>query len=167
MDISGVRKLKQLMNIIANQVPFELDSSKLAKSIQSSRETVVQYLHYLGKARMLNLLFSGAKNYVKMARPDKLYLENTNMLYVLSTTEPEIGTVRETFAICHLSNNHLVEYGKDKGDFKIDSTYMFEIGGADKGFSQITGVENSFVFSDGIEIPQGRKIPLWMLGFLY
>ena len=167
VDISGVRKLKKLVNIISDEVPFELDSSKLARSLEATRETVVQYLHHLGRAKVLNLLFSGAKDYAKLARPDKLYLENPNMLYALCSHTPEIGTVRECFAICMLSKDNTIEYGKAKGDFKVNGKYTFEIGGPDKGFSQIAGVSDSFVFADGIEMPAGRKLPLWMLGFIY
>ena len=167
VDISGVRKLKKLVNIISDEVPFELDSSKLARSLEATRETVVQYLHHLGRARVLNLLFSGAKNYAKLAKPDKLYLENPNMLHALCSHAPETSTIRESFAVCMISKDHVVEYGKSRGDFKIDGTYTFEIGGPDKGFSQIAGMENAFVFADGIEMPAGRKLPLWMLGFIY
>lgn len=167
VDISGVTKLKKLMNIISDQVPFVLDASKLSRAVGATRETVVMYLHYLGRAKMLNLLFSGSKDYAKLARPDKLYLENTNMLYALCSGGPEIGTVRETFAANHISVDHKVEYGKEKGDFKVDGKYTFEVGGPDKGFSQIAGVKDSYVLADDTESPSGRKIPLWMIGFIY
>ena len=167
VDISGVVKLKKLMDIISDQVPFELDASKLSRAVGATRETVVQYLHYLGRAKMLNLLFSGSKDYAKLARPDKLYLENSNMLYALCSNSPEIGTVRETFAVNHLGVDHKVEYGKERGDFKVDGKYTFEVGGSDKGFSQIAGVKDSYVLADDIEVPSGRKIPLWMIGFIY
>lgn len=167
VDISGVRKLKKLMNIISDQVPFELDASKLAKSVEATRETVVLYLHNMAKAKLLNLLFSGSKNYAKLAKPDKLYLENPNMLYALCSHKPEIGTVRETFAVNQLSENNIVEYGKERGDFKVNGKYMLEVGGAEKSFTQIAGVENSFVLADDIDRPSGRRIPLWMLGLLY
>ena len=96
-----------------------------------------------------------------------VYLENTNLLYALCPSSVQIGTARETFAIAHLSKNHNVEYGKDNGDFKVDSKYHFEIGGRDKGFSQIADLPSSYVFADDIESPVGAKLPLWMLGFLY
>lgn len=89
------------------------------------------------------------------------------MLYALCGHAPEIGTVRESFAVCMLCRDNSVEYGKTKGDFKVNDKYTFEIGGPDKGFSQIAGVDHTYVFADGIEMPTGRKLPLWMLGFLY
>lgn len=167
VDISGVRKLKKLVSIISDEVPFELDASKLSRSVEANRETVVLYLHHLGRAKILNLLFSGAKNYAKLAKPDKLYLENPNMIYALCSGNPEIGTIRESFALCMLSKDNTAEYGKARGDFKINGKFTLEIGGPDKGFSQITNIDDAYVFADGIEVPMGRKLPLWMLGFLY
>ena len=79
----------------------------------------------------------------------------------------KIETLRETLAICSLSESHIVEYGKAQGDFKVDGKYTFEIGGRSKDFSQITGVKNSYIFVDDWDIPDGAKLPLWMLGFLY
>ena len=66
-----------------------------------------------------------------------------------------------------ISDDAVVEYGKEKGDFKVDGKYTFEVGGPDKGFSQIAGVKESYVLADDIESPSGRRIPLWMLGFIY
>ena len=75
--------------------------------------------------------------------------------------------LRETFAICSLSESHNVEYGKSQGDFRVDGKYTFEIGGRSKDYSQIAGLKDSFIFADDWDIPDGAKLPLWMLGFLY
>lgn len=79
----------------------------------------------------------------------------------------DIGTARESFAVNSLSESHLVEYGKTQGDFRIDSKYTFEIGGRSKDFSQIAGIPDSYVFADDWDMPDGAKLPLWMLGFPY
>ena len=89
------------------------------------------------------------------------------MRNILAPAKVEIGTLRETFAVSSLSVGHDVEYGKAQGDFKVDYKYTFEIGGRSKDFSQIAGVENSFIFADDWDMPDGAKLPLWMLGFLY
>ena len=102
-----------------------------------------------------------------MSKPDKVYLENPNIIYALAPTNVEVGTLRETFAVGCLSESHSVEYGKTQGDFKVDAKYTFEIGGRSKDFTQIAGVEDSFVFADDWDMPDGAKLPLWMLGFLY
>ena len=167
VDVANVRKLQALIALICSEVPFELNANKIAAAIEIGRDTVVEYLKYLGDAKVLNLLYSDKKKVGKLSKPDKVYLENPNILYALAPTKAEIGTLRETFAICSLSESHTVEYGKAQGDFKIDGKYTFEIGGRSKGFSQIAGVENSYIFADDWDMPDGAKLPLWMLGFLY
>lgn len=167
VDVANVRKLQALIALICSEVPFELNANKIAAAIEIGRDTVVEYLKYLGDAKVLNLLYSDKKKIGKLSKPDKVYLENPNILYALTPTTAEIGTLRETFAICSLSESHTVEYGKAQGDFKVDGKYTFEIGGRSKGFSQIAGVENSYIFADDWDMPDGAKLPLWMLGFLY
>ena len=167
VDVANVRKLQALIALICSEVPFELNANKIAAAIEIGRDTVVEYLKYLGDAKVLNLLYSDKKKIGKLSKPDKVYLENPNILYALTPTKAEIGTLRETFAICSLSESHTVEYGKAQGDFKVDRIYTFEIGGRSKGFSQIAGVENSYIFADDWDMPEGAKLPLWMLGFLY
>ncbi|MBQ1581646.1 MAG: ATP-binding protein [Prevotella sp.] len=167
VDVANVRKLQALIALICSEVPFELNANKIAAAIEIGRDTVVEYLKYLGDAKVLNLLYSDKKKIGKLSKPDKVYLENPNILYALTPTKAEIGTLRETFAICSLSESHTVEYGKAQGDIKVDRIYTFEIGGRGKGFSQIAGVENSYIFADDWDMPDGAKLPLWMLGFLY
>lgn len=167
VDVANIRKVQALVKLIAEEVPFEVNANKLAGSMEIGRDTVVEYLKYLGDAKILNLLYSDKKKTGKLSKPDKVYLENPNLLYAIAPDKVEIGTARESFAINSLSESHLVEYGKTQGDFKIDSKYTFEIGGRSKDFSQIAGIPNSYVFADDWDMPDGAKLPLWMLGFLY
>jgi hypothetical protein len=102
-----------------------------------------------------------------MQKPDKVLMDNSNMLYALAVKEPNIGTVRECFAANQLAFAHLVEYGKHHGDFKIDGKYTFEVGGADKDYEQIADLPNSYILADDMEFPYGHKLPLWIIGFLY
>ena len=167
VDVANIRKVQALVKLIAEEVPFEVNANKLAGSMEIGRDTVVEYIKYLGDAKILNLLYSDKKKTGKLSKPDKVYLENPNLLYAIAPDKVEIGTARESFAVNSLSESHLVEYGKAQGDFKIDSKYTFEIGGRSKDFSQIAGIPNSYVFADDWDMPDGAKLPLWMLGFLY
>ncbi len=101
-----------------------------------------------------------------MQKPDKIYVHNPNILYALGSRE-NIGTVRECFFVNQLSKGHTVEYGKASGDFIIDSTVTIEVGGKDKSFDQIADLPDSYVFADEMEFPVGKKLPLWLAGFLY
>ena len=167
VDVANVRKMQALIALICSEVPFELNANKIAAALEIGRDTVVEYLKYLGDAKVLNLLYSDKKKIGKLSKPDKVYLENPNILYALAPTKTDIGTLRETFAISSLSESHSVEYGKAQGDFRVDGKYTFEIGGRSKDFSQIAGIKDSYVFADDWDMPDGAKLPLWMLGFLY
>ena len=70
------------------------------------------------------------------------------------------------FVASMLQSRHQLEIAK-KGDFLVDDTYLFEVGGKKKSFKQIKDMKNSFVVSDDVEIGSGNKIPLWLFGFLY
>jgi len=167
VDVANVRKLQALVAMICSETPFELNANRIAAALEIGRDTVVEYLKYLGDAKVLNLLYSGTKKVGKLSKPDKVYLENPNIMYALAPSKVEIGTLREVFAVGSLSESHTVEYGKSQGDFKVDGKYTFEIGGRNKNFSQIAGVKDSYIFADDWDMPDGAKLPLWMLGFLY
>ena len=149
--------------------PYEVDIAKLSKATGIMRTTVLKYLTYLEEARLIRRLFTDLQRVTDLQKPDKIYLDNSNLLYALCPQRPEIGTVREAFFANQLASaGHTVEYaGYKKGDFRIDGNTVIEVGGADKGFSQLEGQELSFVAADDIESASMRKIPLWAFGFLY
>lgn len=169
MEIGNTRKVKALLQIISQMTPYEVDIAKLSKSTGIMRTTVLKYLNYIEEASLIKRLFTDLKRVTDLQKPDKIYLDNSNLLYMLSTEKPEIGTVRETFFANQLASaGHTLEYaGYKKGDFRIDENFVIEVGGADKGFSQITDTKKSYVAADDIESASGRKIPLWAFGFLY
>ena len=101
-----------------------------------------------------------------MQKPDKIYIHNTNLLYALAE-QCQIGTVRECFVVSQLSVNHLVEYGKTTGDFKIDGHITIEVGGEKKSFEQIADIPDSYIFADNMEYPIGKKLPIWLAGLTY
>ncbi len=167
VNSSNCRKIRALLCVLSQQVPFDVDITKLATMTELQRNTVLEYLNHLKGAKLLNLLFSDLLSVKKMQKPDKIYLENPNLLYALATTPVKIGTARECFAVNQLSYAHTVEYGKTQGDFKVDGKWIFEVGGEKKTFDQIADLPNSYILADDIEMPHGNKLPLWMIGFLY
>lgn len=161
------RKIKALLNVLSQLVPYDVDISKLSSSIGLQRNTVIEYLNHLKDAKLLHLLFSDLVSVKKMQKPDKIYLENPNLLYALATTPVKTGTVRECFVVNQLGLAHTVECGKTQGDFRVDGKWTFEVGGESKSFDQIADIPNSFILADDIESPRSNKLPLWMIGFLY
>lgn len=166
VDIANVRKLRSLLSVISSGVPFAVDISKMAQTAELNRNTIITYLTHLHRARLLNLLYSDSHNLKRMQKPDKIYMENCNLLHALSLTNVKVGTERETFIVNQLSYLHAVEYTK-QGDFVIDQKYTIEVGGASKDGKQIANAKNAFIAADNIEYALGNKIPLWLFGFLY
>ena len=167
VDPGNTRKIKALMTMLCASEPYQLDISKLSVQSGLKRETVVAYLNYMDKARLLQLLYCDLVNAKRMQKPDKIYIDNPNMLYAWAATPVRIGTARETFVANQLAARHRVEFGKKKGDFKIDGTYTVEVGGEDKDFSQIAHIPHSYVLADNMETAIGHKLPIWTVGFLY
>lgn len=167
VSTANCRRVKALLNVLASQVPFDVDISKIATAIGLQRNTVLEYMNHLKDAKLINLLYSDIASVKKMQKPDKIYLENPNLLYALATQPVQIGTARECFAVNQLGTHHTVEYGKAQGDFKVDGKWVFEVGGEKKSFAQVADVPNSYVLSDDIEMPRGNKLPLWIIGLLY
>ena len=168
-DVGYTRQVKALLHVISQMTPYEVDISKLSKASGISRQSTLKYLTNLEEANLIRRVFTNLMNVTDLQKPDKIYLDNTNLLYTLSLEKPEIGTVRETFFANQLASaGHKVEYaGYKKGDFRIDGNIVIEVGGQDKGFSQVAGQENAYVAADDIESAYMSKIPLWAFGFLY
>lgn len=169
LDVGYTRQVKALLHIISQMTPYEVDIAKLSKASGISRLSTLKYITNLEEACLIRRLFTDLMRITDLQKPDKMYLDNTNLLYTLSPEKPEIGTVRETFFANQLASaGHKVEYaGYKSGDFRIDGNTVIEVGGADKGFSQLTGQDHSFVAADDIDSAYFRKIPLWAFGFLY
>ena len=167
----NTRKIKALLQVIAGMLPYQVDISKLSKSVCIDRVTLIRYLKYLDEAKLTRNLFCEMDKITDLQKPDKMLLDNTNLIFAYSTKAPEIGTVREAFFCSQLAGaGHRVEYGGIKtGDFRIDNNYVIEVGGAGKDFSQISDedISNAALAVDDIDIASSKKIPLWAFGFLY
>jgi predicted AAA+ superfamily ATPase len=166
-DSANTRKIYQLLYILAVNVPFKPNVSKLSEKIGLHRNTLVQYLHYLDRARLVNSLTAAGRSISTLQKPDKIYLENTNLQYALAPQTANRGTLRETFMMNQLVNAHHVVTLPKQGDFLIDDTYTLEVGGRDKTTAQLKNTSNSLVVADDIETGVLNKVPLWLFGFLY
>ncbi len=158
-------KLKKLLNIICYSKPFELNITKVSANIEVSRNTLYAYLEHLTKGDLLTVVADNKKGLTALSKPEKLYLNNTNLSYALCE-EPEIGTIREGFFANQLNESHTITTSK-QGDFIVNGKYTFEVGGENKGFKQIKDIENSFTVQDTDSTENQHKIPLWLFGFLY
>ncbi|TSA26711.1 MAG: AAA family ATPase [Bacteroidetes bacterium] len=166
IDFFSVQKIKKLLAVIANLAPYKPNIQKLAIQTGTTRDSLLKYLFYLEKSGIVNWLTRNTSGINYLNKPDKLYLQNSNLMYALTREAPEKGATRETFFLNQLQVKHQVHY-PGSGDFLVDNKFIFEIGGASKTRKQIAGIWDAFVASDDIEYPQNNKIPLWLFGFLY
>ena len=165
VEQSTINRIKRLISIIARVTPFTVNVSRLAATLECDRQTVHKLLRTMQRASLINMLFKGRYNMQQLVKPEKVYLENTNLMYALAS-EINIGNIRETFFANQLLNAHELTFS-GSGDFLIDNTHTIEVGGHRKSFEQIKDIENSYLAVDDIEIGNGSRIPLWIFGFVY
>lgn len=165
ISYTTIQKTKQLLMLIAGNVPLVPNISKLSAQLETTRDSCLKMLYTLDKAGLLLLLTRNIKDYKHLVSPEKIFLGNTNLMYALGSRINE-GTLRETFFLNQLSLNHDV-YAPSQGDFLVDNKYLFKVGGKNKTFEQIKDMQDSFLAVDDTEVGSRNRIPLWMFGLLY
>ena len=165
IDHDKINSLKKMMIMLCQSEPYDINISKLCGAVELNQRTLYKYLGILQAAGLIRILGAKSNGISIISKPEKLYLDNTN-LFSIFCDSPKIGTIRETFFASSVSYKHNISYPKS-GDFILDEKYTFEVGGKDKSFKQLKGVKDGYVVSDDIEIGTDSKIPLWIFGFLY
>ena len=165
LSISASEKLKTLLYIVAQSVPFKPNYSKIARDLDMHRNAVSDLMVWLDKADLINILRDDVEGYKLLGKVNKIYLNNPNLAYALSDDEPNIGNIRETIFLAWLRVTHKVT-ASSVSDFKVGK-YTFEVGGKKKGQHQIKDVEHAYVVKDDIEYGHLNEVPLWSFGLLY
>ncbi|MBN3035948.1 MAG: ATP-binding protein [Bacteroidales bacterium] len=165
-DIRNAKKMMQLLYVISQQVPFKPNLLKLSEKSGIHRNSISNYLYYLEEARLIRLLYPSGISIATLQKPEKILMNNTNLMYAMSDSKPYIGAVRETFVLSQLSVSGRVTQPKE-GDFETNDLMVFEVGGAGKRISKASDENRIFIVADDIEFPVSNIIPLWMTGFLY
>ena len=165
MSFDTIQKVKKLLMIISERVPFEPKMSELWSQLSTNNELGLRMLYALDKAQIITLLSSKAKSYRFLYKPDKIFLGNPNLMHALCPIVNK-GNERETLFCCQLMVNNDVKHPL-KGDFLVNDKYLFEVGGRKKSFDQIADVPDSFLAVDDTEVGYGNRIPLWLFGFTY
>ena len=161
IDLQYLPKLRKLLQIIASQVPFSPNVSKISADVQTSRATIMNYLRYLKNARLINLLFTNG-NEDEIKKPDLVYLHNTNLMYAIDPFNISSEALRQTFFYNQVGYQHQIK-SSEKANFKVNDLYHFSVGNK----YTVPIDENSYAASDMIEQGTERTIPLWLFGFLY
>ncbi len=166
IDFAQIQKLKKLLAIISESSPFKPNTQKLSEMVGVSRVTLIKFFSMLNHAQLLLLLQSATKGIRKLGKPEKIYLNNTNLMYALAPQTVNSGNLRETFFLNQVRYGHSVMLPK-AGDFLVENKFLFEVGGKNKTRKQIAGLPNAFVVKDDIETGAPGVLPLWLFGFLY
>lgn len=167
-DYSAVHqsKIKKLLGILAETVPFIPNITELAATLQVSRNTLLLLLEHLEQGSLINKISKTGRGTSLLQKPDKIVLENTNFSHALSQ-QPVEGTLRETFFVNQVRNKGYSVEVAEQGDFLVKGQYTFEVGGKNKKQKQIKEVENAYLVKDNINSGFGNVIPVWLFGFLY
>ena len=166
IEMYSIRKIKKLLWIISQSTPFTPKITELANNLGVSRNSLLNYLTILERGELINLLQNSNKGISSLAKPEKIYLNNTNLIFAFDSNKPNTGNLRETFffnqlqAISEVTSSH-------RADFTVNNKYTFEVGGKNKGHEQIIGLKDSYLALDNLEYGFGYKIPLWIFGMLY
>lgn len=156
-------KLRKLLYLLAVNAPCAPNVSQLAKEINTSRATVVNYIKYLKDARLINMLYTVDEDYPK--KPAMVYMNNTNLMYPIRPDVVEPQAVRETFFYNTLhKDNRLNKSSEKKVHFVVNQKHEFRI--CDKSM-RIKNNPAYYYAMDDLEIGKGNVIPLWLFGFLY
>ena len=153
------------MMVIAKSVPFKPVMQKLAEATGISRNDIPDYLTYMEKAGMISQLRNATGGIRSLGKVEKLYIDNTNLIYILAPDNAKIGNVRETFFMNQMRVMNDV-LSSTTADFEI-GTKIFEIGGRKKGQKQIQDATERYIVKDDIEIGYANVIPLWAFGLNY
>ena len=158
-------KLKTLLYIVAQSVPFKPNYSKIAEGLGIHRNSVAELMLWLDRAGLVSLLREETQGIRLLGKVSKVYLDNPNLAYALSDTEPDVGNLRETAFFSGIRVKHTVK-ASPVSDFKVGK-YTFEVGGKSKGKKQVKEVSDAYVVKDDIEYGSQNTVPLWAFGLLY
>lgn len=165
ISIAYTRKLKRLLAIIAENVPFKPNMTTIAQTLTTSRNILPEWFEYIERAGLIGQLRDDTGGIRGLGKVDKVYLDNPNLMYLLAHGKTDIGNVRETFFFNQMRVNHDV-ITSSVSDFQIDDM-TFEVGGRNKKQKQIAGIENAYVVKDDIELGYMNVLPLWQFGLTY
>lgn len=166
LEIAYIPRIKKLLAVIGESAPFIPNITQLAAKIGISRQTLLIYLKYLEDAKIINQLYKKSRGLSVLEKPERILMENTNLIELFNGENANTGSRRETFVLNQLLHSHKVDFSEES-DFFVDSKYTFEVGGKNKKRKQIQEIPDSYIIADNIEFGTDRRIPIWLLGFMY
>ncbi len=162
MELKYLPKLKKLVFHLSENMPHTPNVSQLSSNINTSRATVMNYLKYLRNARLINLIYQGESD--DTVKPERVYLQNPNLLHALAMKMPTKEGLNETFFINQAQNMHKIEGTGKENEFLVNDELIFKIGNHKRNASI---QDKTYILMDMEEVGFDNRIPLWLFGFLY
>lgn len=162
IEQSYLTKIRKLFYRLAIQSPLTPNVSQLSHECGVSRATVMNYLKYLQDARLINMLYKAGVGFPK--KPDKVYMNNTNIMFPTKRGEVDRQALCETFFYNQLNTQATVNKTGRKGQFLINGKNHFKIELQNKKNKKS---HSQFVVVDALQTEENNVIPLWLFGFLY
>ena len=165
IELKYLSKIKKLLYLLAVDGPKAPNVSQLASDIQTSRATVMNYIKYLADARLLNIIYHQGSVFPK--KPAMVVVNNPNLIYTVYPRNFGDREILNSFFINQLRKDHTVNKERATDAYRIDGETSVRISAEGEGESRARGKKNYYTASSGLVVGKGRKIPLWLFGFLY
>jgi hypothetical protein len=141
--------------------------------LEASRNNIDDYCYFMEQAGLMMQLRDMGEGIGQLGKVDKVYIDNTNLIFALAEENPKTGNIRETFFFNQMRVKNKV-YRSEKGDFNISASLnnhinniTFEVGGKSKTQEQIKDLKNAYIVKDDIEYGYQNVLPLWAFGLNY
>lgn len=161
IELKYLAKIKKLLYLLAIDSSKAPNVSHLAKEIQVSRATVMNYIKYLSDARLINMIYPKGEDFPK--KPARIMMHNSNLMYTFYPDVVNEQNLLETFFKNTMWKDHQLNCGSKGVSFLVDGHINFKICRSNerKKKAEIIYARN------GIQVGEGNDIPLWLFGFLY
>ena len=163
IELKYLTKIKKLFYLLALDGPQAPNISNLAKDINTSRATVMNYIKNLADARLINIVYPVGQQYPK--KPAKVMLQNSNLIYAIYPIQLNQQQLMETFFVNALWEDCKVSQGNKDGNYIVNNNKKFKVCDAENAKIRISS-DTTYVRYN-TEVGKGNCIPLWLMGFLY
>ena len=163
IELKYLTKIKKLFYLLALEGTKAPNISNLAKEINTSRATVMNYIKNLTDARLINLVYPVGQEFPK--KPSKVMLQNPNLMYAIYPIQVEQQQLMETFFVNTMQETCVINEGGKQGTYIINQKHKFKVCDAEN--NKIRFSNDTIYAKYNTEVGKGNQVPLWLMGFLY
>ncbi len=163
IELKYLTKIKKLFYLLALEGTKAPNISNLAKEINTSRATVMNYIKNLTDARLINLVYPVGQEFPK--KPSKVMLQNPNLMYAIYPIQVEQQQLMETFFVNTMQETCVINEGGKQGTYIVNQKHKVKICDAEN--NKIRFSNDTIYAKYNTEVGKDNQVPLWLMGFLY